>query len=399
MSSDPDGVTGGDAERTKSAPTAADEEAVAESFPVDDAGLAESAGADDTGDGTGAPAIGDIGKRVVLEHGFFRCFEEPYFRLSDLRGGQPVFVCRIGADEMVLPFKGIAQECDIADASSDGRMLMAIGRALQFVKAIRPGDPLPPELFDSGVSWQVEPHHTALAHKRLASQLLEWMFDGDAGVSAAELADRMETDRDAQAKLSAAFGEAAKQLGFGDGGREKVAGMIEALVADLAYIEALREKYLALERIQRSLAAIQSRYRKELSVYNLARTVAQLHAKAMREFGRIFAEVDAQTGEVVSALKNLGAQQRFIRTSRNRLHTRLMPWDDIIEQWDRVNVRRGDVVMSLLRDLYRFLAPRYMAIDEWVVQSAPSNHVGGAGLLGSADDDDFAPPVRAMDWF
>jgi hypothetical protein len=362
-------------------------DAVAEAFPADD------------GDEPAVPGTtSKPGTRVEFENNFFNCFEEPYFRLTDLRGGEPMLVCKIGADEMLLPFKGITRECNITDDSPDGQMLATIGQALRYVKAIRPGDPLPPELFSDGVSWQVDKEHLALAHQKLSGQLLAWIFEGDSDMSAAELLDRMASDRNAKAKLNEAFAEAAKQLGLGEDGRERVAEMIEDLASDLAYIEALREKYLALEQIQRNLMLIQKQYNGERSIFDLARSVAQLHFKAVKEFRKVFTELDAQTGEIIAALKNIGAQKRYIRKARNKLHTRLMPWDEISDAWEGVQIRRSENVGTLLRNLYRFLAPRYMPLDEWVIRSAPSSRNGNDEMRWDEDDEDFAPPVRAMDW-
>lgn len=365
---------------------AAGRDIVDEAFPVDD------------GDEFETHAVGrKPGTCVEFENRFFKCFDEPYFRLTDLRGGQPVLVCKIGADEMLLPLKGIMLEYNIAADSPDGQMLMAIAEALNYVKVIRPGDALPPELFSDGVSWHIDRHHHAIAHRKLSGQLLEWIFEGDSDVSAAELLDRIATDENAKAKLNEAFGETAKKLGLGEGGREQVAGMIEELADDLAYIEALREKYLAMEQIQRTLLLVQQKYKSERTMFNLVRSVAPLHFKAVKEFRKIFGEVDAQTGEIIAVLKNLGAQKRYIRKARNKLHTRLMPWDDIIEAWDSVPVRRSETISVLLRQLYRFLAPRYMPVDEWVIQSSPSKRSGDDDERWDADEDE-APYVHVMNW-
>lgn len=355
--------------------------------------------ADEDAAGEIDPVTSEPGQCVVFENSFFNCFEEPYFRLNDLRGGEPVFVCKIGNDEMILPFKGIIQECNISDASPDGLMLHSVGQALRYVKAIRPGDELPPELFSDGVSWSVEPRHVALAHQKLSGQLLAWIFEGDANISTSEMIERMATDESTKTKLNEAFGEAAKQLGIAEGGREKVAEMLEELADDLAFIEALREKYNAVDEIQRNLVAIQSHYKGERTTFNLARSVGQLHFKAVKEFRLMFTEVEAQTGEIIAALKNLGAQKRYIRKTRNKLHTRLMPWDDIIAAWNDFQVRKADSVAFLLRNLYQFLAPRYMPVDEWVVHSAPSSRGRDGDFRWDDDDDEFKSPVRAMDWF
>jgi hypothetical protein len=369
-------------------PAAASEDAAAAAFPVDE---------DEPDDfGTPAETAGEPGKRVVLENKFFNCFEEPYFRLTDLRGGPPVMVCKIGSDEMLLPFKGIMQECSITEDSADGQMLTSIAQSLRYVKAIRPGDPLPPELFSDGVSWQADARHIELAHKKLSGQLLAWIFEGDTDMSAIELFECMETDKAAKAKLNEGFDATAKQLGITENGREQVAKMIEDLASDIAFIEALREKFSAIEQIQRNLLTIQKQYGGEQSIFNLARSVAQLHFKAAKEFRKVFDEVDAQTGEIIAVLKNLAAQKRYIRKARNKLHTRLMPWDAIIEEWRGVQLRNAETVSLLLRTLYRFLAPRYMPVDEWAIQSAPSS--GNDSLRWDEDDDVNASSIHAMTW-
>ncbi len=56
-----------------------------------------------------------------------------------------------------------------------------------------------------------------------------------------------------------------------------------------------------------------------------------------------------------------------VRAVRNDAHAQLKPWDAIAAQWRRLPSRVIDayLITPLLRDLYRFLAPRYMPVDEW----------------------------------
>ena len=85
---------------------------------------------------------------VGFEHSFFLTPKGAYFRLSE-HTGEPVFVINMGdgpTDEAVLPFPGIKSEFAIADDSADGRMMALVGAGLEFVKALRLGDPLPQEI-------------------------------------------------------------------------------------------------------------------------------------------------------------------------------------------------------------------------------------------------------------
>ena len=66
-------------------------------------------------------------------------------------------------------------------------------------------------------------------------------------------------------------------------------------------------------------------------------------------------------------LKNIDNQVGYIRQVRDDLHRRLMPWDDIIRVWKGVFVVRSEQTITRIRDLYQFLAPRYMQVNEWVL--------------------------------
>ncbi len=43
----------------------------------------------------------------------------------------------------------------------------------------------------------------------------------------------------------------------------------------------------------------------------------------------------------------------------------------MIQRWDAVPMKREETVVTLLRETYRFLAPRYMPVMEWVRISHP----------------------------
>ena len=75
------------------------------------------------------------------------------------------------------------------------------------------------------------------------------------------------------------------------------------------------------------------------------------------------------TGEILAVLKNIAPQVRFVRNMRDNLYRRLKAWDKIFNAWDNVIMSRSDNNEVVLRDTYRFLAPRFMKTDDWVLYS------------------------------
>ncbi|MSO75395.1 MAG: hypothetical protein EXQ87_00575 [Alphaproteobacteria bacterium] len=65
---------------------------------------------------------------------------------------------------------------------------------------------------------------------------------------------------------------------------------------------------------------------------------------------------------------------------RDNLHRRLVVWDEMFTLWLPVRMERSEANANLLRKTYRFLAPRFMQVDEWVLltQIGPgANKAGG----------------------
>jgi hypothetical protein len=71
------------------------------------------------------------------------------------------------------------------------------------------------------------------------------------------------------------------------------------------------------------------------------------------------------TGEILSVLRKFTAQVKFIRDSRDKLHTRLMTWDPIIAQWDMLELARGAPAEAAIKELYRFAARHFPQQQDW----------------------------------
>lgn len=317
-----------------------------------------------------APVVWEDGmpKTVGFEHHFFRKIEDLYFRISE-QTGEPVAVVKLGSNEVALTFRGLKREFKIVDDSPDGRMLGVVAQGLEYVKGLRPGDPVPRELVTREASWEPQERHFVIAHQRLTLQLVSWLSGDEHVLTNPEELMQVAEDPLTKKKVSEAFSEAAEKLGIGRENREQVIGYIEGLSRELAYIECLRDQVNRVRSMGDKIQGLRKIYGHERSVLEVADPVARLAQHALRRFEETVAQVDAQTGEIMGLLRNLEAHTTYIRDIRDHLHHHLMAWDEILEVWDAVKVKMSPDKPDLLRDVYRFLAPRYMQVNDWVLMT------------------------------
>ncbi|MEO5373064.1 MAG: hypothetical protein H7840_02165 [Alphaproteobacteria bacterium] len=312
---------------------------------------------------------GRKGRTVAFEHKFFASFPGMYFRMSE-QGDEAVLFLKMAEYEAALPIPGIRREFLIDDKSPDGQMLTLVTEALGYVKGLRIGDPLPLEVFSDGASWTPSERHKIIAYQRLTMQLVTWLSGDETIISNPDELMQVASDPNAQRKVNIAFGEAAEKLGLGRDHREEVVGYIERLADELAYVEALRDRFQGVIGMETKIQGLRRLY-SERSVLEIADPVARLIERAVRDFKAIFDEMDAQTGEILAALKNIDSQIKFISRTRNGLYRRLMAWEDIITEWKPVAIRRSNIIPDLLRKTYQFLAPRFMQVKEWSLATQP----------------------------
>lgn len=353
--------------------------------PVTDA---DAAGSDPAGEGDADSEANDddalelTGDDVVtFESKVFSRMEGAYFRKSD-QTDEPVFVVNLAGEEIILPFPGICREFNIDRKSHDGKMLNMIAHSLDFIKFLMLGDALPKEILTGEASWEVSGQHRMVAYQRLSMQLVSWMSGGDeTQVTDPEQLLQIAEDPATKTKITDAFNAAAKSLGYGDGDGEEVIKRIEQLAEEISYIETLREKFRDIIMIEQKLRKLKIVYGREQSVQDLLTPVTRLVIIAKDEFEMKFEEIDGQTGEIISVLKNIDAQRAFIRQSRDSLYKRLMAWDDLLDSWRNEQPMKSKTIEELVRQTYRFLAPRFMRQDEWQLSShlhdGPKEDSGG----------------------
>jgi hypothetical protein len=308
---------------------------------------------------------GAVEGEVSFEHKFFTSFEDLYFRLTDT--GEPVAVLKLATNEAVLGFDGIKREFGMKEDQHDFKMLDKVAEALQFVRGLRPGDKLPKEVTTREASWEPQDRHRRIAYQRLTMQLVTWLTGNEHVISNVSELAQVAEDPQVKKNVQLAFTEAAEELGLGRNNRDEVVRYIESLAKELAYIEALRDTFGEVQKIDEKLQSLRRIYGADRSMIDTTDQVGRLSQRALKVFQDYFDQVDAQTGEILAMLKNIENQIGYIRQVRDALHCRLLPWEDFIQIWKTVFIVRSDDNTNKIRDIYQFLAPRYMQFNDWVL--------------------------------
>ncbi len=302
----------------------------------------------------------------TLEHPVFSRVGEPLFRRAE-SDNTPVMVVRLGDREAALPLRSLQREFGIPDDSDDGRMLATIAEALDFVTGLRPGDPLPAEVLSGAASWDPGPSHFQIAYARLRLQLVAWLRADASGQSLSlepqALVAAVE-DPAVRQQVQEAFRKAADALQQPT--PEAVVALVEDLGRELAYIEALRERlYGRVQMMAAKLERLAQAFRGDASQLETLTQVRRLTGVALKQIGSRFSELDAQTGEVMAALRNLESQRTFIRSNRDWLYRSQRAWQPVLLDWDQSGFGFDEHTRALLTRTYQFLAPRFMAVTEW----------------------------------
>ncbi len=316
------------------------------------------------------PALSDTPTPAIcaLQHRLFTQFGEPLFRRAET-GTTPVMAVRLGERDAAIPLRALQHECGIEDDSPDGRMLGLIAESLDYVAGLRLGDALPLEVRTGEASWEPDAVHLQLAATRLRLQLVRWL---DAGSGREKLlpdtqlpdTDMLEDTPALRRQVQEAFDQAAVALGLASA--RQVVARVEDLAHELAYIEALRDRLLRRVReMTVKLGPGNPGLRSASSRMETLTQVRRLAGTARRQIATRFAELDAQTGEVLAALRNADSQRSFIRSNRDWLYRSQRAWEPLLADWDGITGMKDEGFWALLGRSYQFLAPRFMTVTEW----------------------------------
>ena len=313
--------------------------------------------------------------RCVLQHPLFRRYREAVFRPAEADGA-PVMVIPMGGGVAALPLCALQAEFGIDPDSPDGRMLAQIAKALDFVSELRLGDPLPMEVLGSGTSWQPSATHQRVAEERLRLQLGATLDDGAPGSGPAWVLAEPQAvlaaaaEPGAVVRLQPASVAAAVVLALPNAAA--VARLLAEAAHELGFIEALRDRLLRrvgmmLARVETLTAAMG----RSLGAQELVSRVRRLTAIAIERMRARFTEVEALSAQVLDLLRDLKIRRLTIQLHRDWLYSSLRGWEGILLAWETTGAGWSHQVWDLLRRTYRFLAPRFMPMQEWQLATRP----------------------------
>ncbi len=313
-----------------------------------------------------------VPEHCILQHPVFTSFADPLFRRAE-SDGAPVMVVKLGEREAAIPLRSLQREFAIDDDSNDGRMLGLIAQSLDFISYLRVGDALPTEVLSGLASWEPDQVHLEIAKGRLQWQLVAWLNSGTGAetpaLDAHSLLQVME-DPARKVQVQQAFAKAAEALGLPS--REAVIQLVEELAQELAYIEALRDRLLRrVKAMADKLNRMAQSYHGDGSHLETLTQVRRLTSIAFKQISHRFDELDAQTSEVMSALRNADSQRVFIRSNRDWLYRTQRAWHALLTEWDVAGIGFDEGILLLLNRSYHFLAPRFMPVAEWELRTLP----------------------------
>jgi hypothetical protein len=303
----------------------------------------------------------------VFEHAVFRA---PHARFALASDGTPSMMLRLAEFDAVVPIRSLGNEFAL-DENGDAQLLELVIAGLKYVRTIRPGDSIPREILDGTASWSLEDRHMEIAKGRITLQISSWQTGNEQVISDQSALLKMAEDPTIKARVNEAFGEIAKKLGLPPEQKQDVIDQIDLVVRELAYIEALRERYQATVLVIRDkILLFMKIYRRDRSFEEELGRLETLIRRPVTEIRGILDQVDAQSGEILSLLRHLDRQIAFIRESRDELHTRLMLWDDIIVKWRTIQIERSTENEQAMKEMYRFLARHFIVEKPWQLAGA-----------------------------
>lgn len=286
------------------------------------------------------------------------------------------FVWSKSSDEAVMRFMlgkvqaevavdKLCNEFKIDPKSFDGQLLGMVTKGLKYVREIRPGDTIPNELIDGTASWRVDERHFLIAKGRLTVQMVTWLTGGETVVSSPDQLEQVLEDPNTKARVREAFKMIANKLSLSGNAEEQVETRIDTLAKELSYVEALRERAGKLTKIRDGLETAHRIYKNERNLKEEIVRMQTLSLPPITDLEQRFAQIDAQTGEILSMLAKFENNITYVREMRDDLHQTLLPWDEVMEDWEGVVTEKSQAFEAVLKKTYQFLARNYSQAKHW----------------------------------
>ena len=311
------------------------------------------------------PATATHGK-CVLRHPVFTRFGDVLFRPAEADAA-PVMIFSLGGSMAAITLRSLQQEFGIEAGSPDGWMLALVVQSLDFVAEIRPGDPFPLEVLGGGASWQPGALHQRVAEERLRLQLVGAFSGAACPAWASEdphavLLAAAEPGMDERLQSAAVAAAAVLDL------RNAAAAsrLLATAAYEMGFIEALRDRLL--RRVGRMLARVDmlgAGVGHNLGAMELLSRVRRLAGIAYDKLRARFHELESCTAQVTGVLRDLDGWTSTVRPHRDWLYSSLRAWEGLLTAWEGGGSIWSQDTWNLLRRTYRFLAPRFMPVQEW----------------------------------
>ncbi len=139
-------------------------------------------------------------------------------------------------------------------------------------------------------------------------QVVSSMTGAEMIVSDAYQLDQLVEDPGTQARLKLALQKLAVKLKLNMADSEQyLTDRLDDLAQELSYIEALRDRFKHIRKMETNFATLITVYRTDRVFCSEINRMQGLIKKPLREYDMIFDQADAQTGEIVGALKDIHA--------------------------------------------------------------------------------------------
>lgn len=296
----------------------------------------------------------------AFEHKIF-AVKGAHFKLTH-DSKEPALYVNLGEMTGAIPVRSICFEFGIDKDSNDATLLETITGSLKFIKEIYPNDSIPTELLDGSASWSILESHKNIARGRITMQLVSWLAGSEEIITNSGELESIANDPNTKQKVQSAFRDIAEKLGIT---KDDVIEKVDDMIRELSYIEALRDHYSKIKKIFTNVERLRSVYKRDRGMMEDLSRIHALFEPVIDNFERSFDEVDAQTCEVLTILKNFDPTTEMIRETRDDLHQRFMIWEEMIVGWKKLAPDESPVVEKQLKSTYRFLAQNFMQAQTW----------------------------------
>lgn len=259
----------------------------------------------------------------------------------------------------------LRREFNIEISSLDSQLIELASQALRHVKEVRPGDSIPKELIDGSASWSVEERHRLLAKAKLLAQVATWFAQEGTVASVEDILATTENDLVAKEEFQNAFAAIAQSLGLDRDRKQEIIDHIDSIARELCYIEALRDHAAQLRTIHEKVLQLARIAKGDPEITEELSRVQILLKQPVLEYTSRFAQIDAQTGDLLEQLRNPHRQIKIIRDTRDDIHSKLLPWNDIFDRWRDQQIVLDHSTDESVHRLYHWLAANYAPARVW----------------------------------